>query len=173
MEEKKSLETIRPDIASLPFPSEEEEMAGLARIKQGDADAAEAFKKMNLRYVATVAFQHLGQGLTLDELIEGGNQGLMVAANEYTGSVKRSFVEYAIWRVRKGILYAIAAAQSGNEEPFEVAVYKLTEREREVIQSFNEGKSAAEIAESMKIPESLVTLLYRRGNRKLDHQKKE
>jgi DNA-binding NarL/FixJ family response regulator len=97
----------------------------------------------------------------------------MVAANEYTGSVKRSFVEYAIWRVRKGILYAIAAAQSGNEEPFEVAVYKLTEREREVIHSFNEGKSAAEIAESMKIPESLVTLLYRRGNRKLDHQKKK
>jgi RNA polymerase primary sigma factor len=80
-----------------------------------------AYKKMNKeellienrRYVEAVAKQYLNQGLTLGQLIEEGNKGLVKAADLYDESKGSSFIAYAVWWVRKSILKALADMQQG------------------------------------------------------------
>ena len=80
-----------------------------------------AYKKMNKeelltenrRYVEAVAKQYLNQGLTLEQLIEEGNKGLVKAADLYDESKGSCFIAYAVWWVRKSILQALAAMQQG------------------------------------------------------------
>ena len=67
----------------------------------------------NRRYVEAVAKQYLNQGLTLEQLIEEGNKGLVKAADLYDESKGSSFIAYAVWWVRKSILQALAAMQQG------------------------------------------------------------
>lgn len=82
-----------------------------------------AYKKMNneelitenRRYVEAVAKQYLNQGLTLEQLIEEGNKGLVKAADLYDESKGSSFIAYAVWWVRKSILQALAKTQQ--DEP--------------------------------------------------------
>ena len=84
-----------------------------------------AYKKMNKeelvtenrRYVEAVAKQYLNQGLTLEQLIEEGNKGLVKAADLYDESKGTSFIAYAVWWVRKSILQALAATQQGEPIP--------------------------------------------------------
>jgi RNA polymerase primary sigma factor len=67
----------------------------------------------NRRYVEAVAKQYLNRGLTLEQLIEEGNKGLLKAADLYDESKGSSFIAYAVWWVRKSILQALAAMQQG------------------------------------------------------------
>lgn len=71
----------------------------------------------NRRYVEAVAKQYLNQGLTLGQLIEEGNKGLLKAADLYDESKGTSFIAYAVWWVRKSILQALAATQQGEPNP--------------------------------------------------------
>lgn len=71
----------------------------------------------NRRYVEAVAKQYLNQGLTLGQLIEEGNKGLLKATDLYDESNGSSFIAYAVWWVRKSILQALAAMQQGEHNP--------------------------------------------------------
>ena len=73
----------------------------------------------NRRYVEAVAKQYLNQGLTLEQLIEKGNKGLLKAADLYNESMGLSFIAYAVWWVRKSILKALAEMQQGEPNPNE------------------------------------------------------
>ena len=70
----------------------------------------------NRRYVETVAKQYLNQGLTLEQLIEEGNKGLVAAAERYDASKGYAFISYAVWWVRQSILLALAGAEQGLTE---------------------------------------------------------
>ena len=71
----------------------------------------------NRRYVEAVAKQYLNKGLTLEQLIEEGNKGLVKATDFYDESKGASFIAYAVWWVRKSILQALAATQQGEPIP--------------------------------------------------------
>lgn len=106
--------------------------------------------------VARVAKQYQNQGLTLDELIEAGNKGVVLAAERYKPNKDYSFWNYAIWWVRQSILQALVEHSSGKSSP-------LSERERSIQQGINEGRPLADIATEWDLTERRVQQIYNRS----------
>lgn len=104
----KSLIDVLPNTTEIPLLTNDEELALVARMKNGDAYAAEKFKFHNLRFVASVVKQYINQGLTLEQLIEEGNHGLMKAADTFDEKSGFKFISYAVWWVRQSIIQALA-----------------------------------------------------------------
>ena len=99
--ESKSLESVFPEVAKSPLPAIGEVEAILARFKAGEKGADEELKRACIRFVASVAKQYLGQGVTQEELLEAGNKGLLMAAQKYDMNGKFKFICYAIWWMRQ------------------------------------------------------------------------
>ncbi|MDB5283375.1 MAG: polymerase, sigma 70 subunit, RpoD subfamily [Bacteroidota bacterium] len=98
--ESASLEKYLLEIGKLDLISMEEEVTLTQRIKQGDISALEKLTKANLRFVVSVAKQYYGQGLTLSDLINEGNLGLMKATGRFDESKGFKFISYAVWWIR-------------------------------------------------------------------------
>ena len=105
---ERSLECYLRDIGRYPLLSREQECELAGRIREGDEEAAHDLVRANLRFVVTVAKQYLGQGLSLEDLINEGNIGLMKAARRFDERRGFKFISYAVWWVRQAILQAIA-----------------------------------------------------------------
>ena len=105
--ESKSLESVYPEIAKIPLPTTGEIETILARFKAGENGADEELKHACVHFVASVAKQYLGQGVTQEELLEAGNKGLRMAAQKYDMNGKFKFICYAIWWIRQSIQYAV------------------------------------------------------------------
>lgn len=106
--------TIFPQVKDVPLPTTEEKMDMIVRIQQGSKEAEEELKKANIRFVASIAKQYLDMGLSDDELLAAGMEGLVMASHRYDASRGFKFVAYAIWWVRLAILNALQ--DFGNEE---------------------------------------------------------
>lgn len=106
--ESQSLERYLQEIGKLELLAPEEEVALAARIKQGDLKALERLTKANLRFVVSVAKQYQNQGLTLPDLINEGNLGLIKAAQRFDETRGFKFISYAVWWIRQSILQALA-----------------------------------------------------------------
>ena len=106
--EYESLGKYFSEIDKIGLISIEEEVSLARRIKQGDEAALEQLTKTNLRFVISVAKQYQNQGLTLGDLINEGNIGLISAARRYDESKGFKFISYAVWWIRQSILKAIA-----------------------------------------------------------------
>src|ERR1044071_69083 len=106
--ESPSLEKYLQEISKVEMisPDEEVRLAGL--IKNGDKAALDKLTKANLRFVVSVAKKYQGQGLSLPDLINEGNIGLITAARRYDPSRGFKFISYAIWHIRQQILLALA-----------------------------------------------------------------
>lgn len=102
-----SLERYLSDIAKEPMITPDEEVRLAKLIKTGDTDALEKMTKANLRFVVTVAKQYQNQGLSLSDLINEGNLGLIKAAQRFDETKGFKFISYAVWWIRQSILQAL------------------------------------------------------------------
>ena len=110
----------------------------------------------NRQYVETVAKQYLNQGLTLEQLIEEGNKGLVAAAERYDASKGYAFISYAVWWVRQSMLQALCGREASGWGT-------LSERERSILHDVNEGRPLADIAAEWNLSEARVRQIYNRS----------
>jgi len=106
--ESQSLEKYLQEIGKVELISPEEEVKLALLIKKGDQAALEKLTKANLRFVVSVAKQYQNQGLTLPDLINEGNLGLIKAAQRFDETRGFKFISYAVWWIRQSILQALA-----------------------------------------------------------------
>jgi RNA polymerase primary sigma factor len=107
-DEDRSLDLYLREIGETRLISAQEEIALAKRIKEGDQEALEKLTKANLRFVVSVAKQYQNQGLTLPDLINEGNIGLIKAAKRFDETRGFKFISYAVWWIRQAILQALA-----------------------------------------------------------------
>jgi RNA polymerase primary sigma factor len=106
--ESESLEKYLQEIGKVDLISPEEEVQLAIRIKQGDQQALDRLTKANLRFVVSVAKQYQNQGLTLPDLINEGNLGLIKAAQRFDETRGFKFISYGVWWIRQSIMQALA-----------------------------------------------------------------
>ena len=110
----------------------------------------------NRRYVEAAARQYLNQGLTLEQLVEEGNKGLVAAAERYDASKGYAFISYAVWWVRQSMLQALCGREPSGGDT-------LSERERSILHDVNEGRPLADIAAEWNLSEARVRQIYNRS----------
>lgn len=118
-----SLEKYLQDVKKYDLVSVDEEIDLANRIQKGDKVALEKLVKANLRFVVSVAKQYQNQGLSLSDLINEGNIGLIEAANRFDATRGFKFISYAVWWIRQSIMQAI----SNNTRMIRLPVNKLSE----------------------------------------------
>jgi RNA polymerase primary sigma factor len=106
--ESQSLDKYLTEIAKVDLITAEEEVILTQKIREGDQVALERLAKANLRFVVSVAKQYQNQGLTLGDLINEGNLGLIKAAGRFDETKGFKFISYAVWWIRQAILTAVA-----------------------------------------------------------------
>ena len=107
-DEDRSLDLYLREIGETPLINAEEEVRLARKIKQGDKRALEKLTKANLRFVVSVAKQYQNQGLSLADLINEGNIGLIKAAKRFDETRGFKFISYAVWWIRQAILQSLA-----------------------------------------------------------------
>ena len=106
--ETASLDKYLQEIGRVDLITAEEEVVLAQKIKQGDQNALEKLAKANLRFVVSVSKQYQNQGLSLPDLINEGNLGLIKAAQRFDETRGFKFISYAVWWIRQSILQALA-----------------------------------------------------------------
>src|SRR3970282_2695283 len=106
--ESQSLDKYLQEIGKVDLLTPDEEVEQAKRIREGDQLALENLTKANLRFVVSVAKQYQNQGLSLGDLINEGNIGLVKAAKRFDETRGFKFISYAVWWIRQGIMSAIA-----------------------------------------------------------------
>ena len=152
--ESASLEKYLQEIGKEEMISAEEEAALAQRIRKGDQEALERLTKANLRFVVSVAKQYQNQGMSLADLINEGNLGLLKAAERFDETRGFKFISYAVWWIRQSILQAISEQSRIVRLPLnQVGSYNKINREISKCEQLNERRpSLEEIAESIDLP---------------------
>ncbi len=156
--ESEALEKYLQEIAREELISVEEEVELAQRIRKGDRQALERLTKANLRFVVSVAKQYQNQGLSLPDLINEGNLGLMKAAEKFDETRGFKFISYAVWWIRQSILQAIAEQSRIVRMPLNQvgSVNKINRMLNRFEQENERRPSIEEIAEETDIPEEKV-----------------
>ena len=152
--ETASLDKYLQDIGKEELISAEEEVLLAQRIRTGDQWALEKLCKANLRFVVSVAKQYQNQGLSLPDLINEGNLGLIKAAQRFDETRGFKFISYAVWWIRQSILQALAEQSRIVRLPLNQvgSLNKIKKESSRLEQKFERPPSPNEIAEALEIP---------------------
>src|SRR6056300_1222512 len=156
--ETASLDKYLQEIGKVDLITAEEEVDLAKRIKQGDQISLEKLTKANLRFVVSVAKQYQNQGLSLSDLINEGNLGLIKAAQRFDETRGFKFISYAVWWIRQSILQALAEQARIVRLPLNKvgSINKINKALSELEQQFERPPSAAEISKPFEMSESDV-----------------
>jgi|SRR5690554_1278588 len=151
--ESQSLEKYLQEIGKVDLLTPDEEVDLAQRIRQGDQQALEHMTKANLRFVVSVAKQYQNQGLTLSDLINEGNLGLIKAAQRFDETRGFKFISYAVWWIRQSILQALAEQSRIVRLPLNKvgSLNKINKAFSQLEQEFEREPSADELAELLEI----------------------
>ena len=152
--ESQSLEKYLQEIGKVDLLTPEEEVDLAQKIKEGDQEALERLTKANLRFVVSVAKQYQNQGLSLSDLINEGNLGLIKAAQRLDETRGFKFISYAVWWIRQSILQALAEQSRIVRLPLNKvgSLNKINRAFSELEQEFEREPSPEELAELLEIP---------------------
>ena len=157
--ESASLDKYLQEIGKEELISVEEEVELAQRIKKGDKEALEKLTKANLRFVVSVAKQYQNQGLSLPDLINEGNLGLIKAAEKFDETRGFKFISYAVWWIRQSILQALAEQSRIVRLPLNQvgSLNKINKAFARFEQEHERTPSADELATELELPKEKVT----------------
>src|SRR6187399_1626805 len=157
--ESASLDKYLQEIGREELITAEEEVTLAKRIKEGDRNALEQLTKANLRFVVSVAKQYQNQGLTLGDLINEGNLGLIKAAQRFDETRGFKFISYAVWWIRQSILQALAEQARIVRLPLNKVglTNRIQKAFSQLEQEFEREPSAEELAEMLNMELDEVT----------------
>jgi RNA polymerase primary sigma factor len=167
--ESLALDKYLNDISKIPLLNAEDETNLAERIKVGDQDALNTLTKSNLRFVVSVAKQYQNQGLSLSDLINEGNLGLMKAAKRFDETKGFKFISYAVWWIRQSILQAIVEYSRLVRLPLnKVGQYnKVNDAITYFTQEFEREPSVEELADLLDMSVNEVTTVLKGSVRHL------
>jgi RNA polymerase primary sigma factor len=151
--ESQSLEKYLQEIGKVELIGPEEEVKLALRIKQGDQKALDKLTKANLRFVVSVAKQYQNQGLSLPDLINEGNLGLIKAAQRFDETRGFKFISYAVWWIRQSILQALAEQSRIVRLPLNKVglTNRIQKAYSKLEQEFEREPSTEELAEMLEL----------------------
>lgn len=152
--ESASLDKYLQEIGKEELITAEEEVQLAKRIKEGDEEALEKLTRANLRFVVSVAKQYQNQGLSLPDLINEGNLGLIKAARRFDETRGFKFISYAVWWIRQSILQALAEQSRIVRLPLNQvgSLNKINKAYSKLEQEHEREPSTEELAEATDIP---------------------
>jgi RNA polymerase primary sigma factor len=165
--ETASLDKYLQEIGREELITAEEEVLLAQRIKQGDQIALEKLCKANLRFVVSVAKQYQNQGLSLPDLINEGNLGLIKAAQRFDETRGFKFISYAVWWIRQSILQALAEQSRIVRLPLNQvgSLNRISKAASKLEQKYERLPSSNEIADSLELPEDKISDAMRISSR--------
>ncbi len=167
--ENKSLDQYFQDISKIDLLTADEEIDLAILIKKGDEVAQEKLVKANLRFVVSVAKQFQNQGLSLGDLINEGNIGLIKAAKRFDVTRGFKFISYAVWWVRQGIMQAIADQQRVVRLPLNrfSLLIKISKASKALEQEYERKPSTEELAHYLDLTTDEVSFTLQTSGRQL------
>jgi RNA polymerase primary sigma factor len=156
--ESASLEKYLQDISKEGLINAEEEVELAVRIREGDQVALDKLVLANLRFVVSVSKQYQNQGLTLPDLINEGNLGLIKAAQKFDETRGFKFISYAVWWIRQSILQAIADQSRIVRLPLNQvgSINKIRKAFSQLEQEFERPPTSDELANILELPEDKI-----------------
>ena len=151
------------EISRIKILSREEEIKLATSIQAGDPKAIQEMVRRNLKYVVTVANKYRGLGISLHDLIEEGNIGLIQAAKRFDVSRKVKFITYAVWWIKQAIMHSIAEQSGTVKLPVKQAgkVNKINKRSQQMAQALEREPTQTELAKSLGYGDEEINSIMR------------
>ncbi len=166
---QRMLDQYLQEIGQIPLLTAEEEVELAQRIQAGDDEALHHMVRANLRFVVSVAKKYQGQGLTLADLINEGNYGLIKAAQRFDETRGFKFISYAVWWIRQAILQALAEQARTVRLPLNRigTISKIRKASARLAQAYKRPPNVEELAAELDLPPQKIEDALRHQSRSL------
>lgn len=158
-----SLNQYMKEISKINLLSKEEEIKLAESIKEGDPKAIQEMVRRNLKYVISVANKYRGFGMSLQDLIEEGNIGLIQAAKRFDVSKNVKFITYAVWWIKQAIMHSLAEQSGTVKLPVKQAgkVSKFNKKSQQMFQDMKREPTQSEVAKSLGYDDDEINSIMR------------